>query len=52
MLYEKVRSLAIRDGLTGLYNYRYFWEVLHREVELARRYRHPLSLLFLDIDDF
>jgi diguanylate cyclase (GGDEF)-like protein len=38
--------------LTGLYNYRYFWEVLHREVELARRYEHSLSLLFLDIDDF
>lgn len=52
MLYEKVRSLAIRDGLTGLYNYRYFWEVLHREVELARRYERHLSLLFLDIDDF
>jgi diguanylate cyclase (GGDEF)-like protein len=51
-LYEQVRSLAIRDGLTGLYNYRYFWEVLHREVELARRYHHPVSLLFLDIDDF
>lgn len=52
ILYEQVRSMAIRDGLTGLYNYRYFWEVLHREVELARRYQHPLSLLFLDIDDF
>ncbi len=52
MLYEKVRSLAIRDGLTGLYNYRYFWEVLHREVELARRYHRSLTLLFLDIDDF
>jgi diguanylate cyclase (GGDEF)-like protein len=52
MLYEQVRSLAIRDGLTGLYNYRYFWEVLHREVDLSRRYRHPLSLLFLDLDDF
>jgi diguanylate cyclase (GGDEF)-like protein len=52
VLYEKVRSLAIRDGLTGLHNYRYFWEVLHREVELARRYQRHLSLLFLDIDDF
>ena len=52
VLYEQVRSMAIRDGLTGLYNYRYFWELLHREVELARRYCHPLSLLFLDIDDF
>jgi diguanylate cyclase (GGDEF)-like protein len=52
VLFEQVKSLAIQDGLTGLYNYRYFWEVLHREVELSRRYRHPLSLLFLDIDDF
>ena len=52
VLFEKVRSLAICDGLTGLYNYRYFWEVLHREVEMARRYSRPLSLLFLDIDDF
>jgi len=51
-LFEKVRSLAICDGLTGLHNYRYFWEVLHREVELSRRYRRSLSLLFLDIDDF
>jgi diguanylate cyclase (GGDEF)-like protein len=52
VLFEQVKSLAIRDGLTDLYNYRYFWEALHREVELARRYCHPLSLLFLDIDDF
>jgi diguanylate cyclase (GGDEF)-like protein len=52
VLYEKVRSMAIQDSLTGLYNYRYFWEVLHREVELARRYQRLLSLLFLDIDDF
>jgi two-component system cell cycle response regulator len=52
MLYEQVKSLAILDGLTGLHNYRYFWEVLHREVELGRRYHRLLSLLFLDIDDF
>jgi len=52
MLYEQVKNLAICDGLTGLHNYRYFWEVLHREVELARRYHRLVSLLFLDIDDF
>jgi diguanylate cyclase (GGDEF)-like protein len=52
LLFEQVKSLAIRDGLTGLYNYRHFWELLAREVELSRRYGHPLSLLFLDLDDF
>ena len=38
--------------LTGLYNYGYFKEALHYEVEKSRRYKTPLSLLFLDIDDF
>jgi len=52
LLFEQVKSLAIRDGLTGLYNYRYFIETLRYEVEKFRRYRTPLSLLFLDIDDF
>lgn len=52
VLFEEVKSLAIRDGLTGLYNYRHFWELLLHEVELSRRYGHPLSLLFLDLDNF
>ncbi len=52
VLFEQVKMLAIRDGLTGLYNYRHFWEMLAREIEVSHRYGHPLSLLFLDIDDF
>jgi diguanylate cyclase (GGDEF)-like protein len=52
VLFEKVKSLAIRDALTGLYNYGYFTEVLRYEVEKARRYKTSLTLLFLDIDDF
>ncbi len=52
MLLEEIRTLAIRDGLTGLYNYRQFWELLNLEVGKSRRYGHPLSLLFMDIDDF
>jgi diguanylate cyclase (GGDEF)-like protein len=52
VLFQEVKRLAIRDGLTGLYNYRHFWEMLAREVEVSRRYGRPLSLLFLDIDDF
>ena len=52
LLFDEVKSLAIRDGLTGLYNYRHFREVLAHQVEVSRRYGRPLSLLFLDIDNF
>ncbi len=49
---ESLRELALRDGLTGLYNHRYFQEVLEAELSRASRYGHPLSLLFIDIDYF
>jgi diguanylate cyclase (GGDEF)-like protein len=52
VLFDQVKSMAIRDALTGLYNYGYFKEALHYEVEKSRRYNQPLTLLFLDIDDF
>jgi len=52
LLFEEVKGLAIRDDLTSLYNFRYFWEMLNHHVELSRRYGEPLSLLFLDLDDF
>jgi diguanylate cyclase (GGDEF)-like protein len=52
LLFEEVKNLAIRDGLTGLYNNRHFREVLGHQVEVSRRYGWPLSLLFLDIDNF
>lgn len=46
------RELAIRDGLTGLYNHRYFHEALSAEVDRARRYNRELSILFIDVDYF
>ena len=46
------RTLSITDALTGLYNSRHFYDQLKSEIERADRYRHPLSLLLLDIDDF
>jgi diguanylate cyclase (GGDEF)-like protein len=49
---KKYRELAYRDELTGLYNIRYFQEVMEKELERARRYEHALSLLFFDIDYF
>lgn len=50
--YQEIQQLAIRDGLTGLHNYRYFRAQIDRTVQLARRYNSPLSLLLLDIDNF
>ncbi|MBW1850418.1 MAG: HDOD domain-containing protein, partial [Deltaproteobacteria bacterium] len=44
---EKLRTLAIRDGLTGLYNHIYFQEVLGQEFSRAVRYRKPFSLIML-----
>lgn len=49
---ETIERQATMDGLTGLYNHRFFWERLRDEVSRARRYGHPLSLLMLDLDDF
>jgi len=51
-LYRLSERRAITDGLTGLYNYRYFYERLGQEIARARRYGAPVSLLMIDIDDF
>lgn len=48
----RYKKLSIIDELTQLYNKRYFNNELPLEVERARRYKHPLSLLLLDIDNF
>jgi GAF domain-containing protein len=50
-LYSSLERLAVTDGLTGLYNHRYFYERLAQEVARAARYQLPLSLLMLDVDD-
>ena len=51
-LREALRVQAVRDPLTGLYNRRYMQEFLERELQRARRQRHPLSVLMLDLDHF
>jgi diguanylate cyclase (GGDEF)-like protein len=51
-LYKRVESQAIHDGLTNLFNYRHFREVLAREIQKSEKSGHPLSLIVLDIDDF
>jgi two-component system cell cycle response regulator len=51
-LNKKFRELAIRDGLTGLYNHRHGRGRLREEVDRARKFRRKLSLLFIDLDHF
>ena len=51
-LITELKSLAITDGLTKLYNSRYFFKQLKGEIERHIRYSRPLSLLLMDIDDF
>ena len=45
-------ELAVRDGLTNLFNRRAFDDRLADEVQRAGRYQRPLTLLMIDIDHF
>ncbi len=49
---KRAEAQANIDGLTGLYNHRYFQERLQAEIERAARYDRMLSLIILDLDDF
>ena len=51
-LYSETKYLAITDGLTGLYNRRYFQQTLDREFARSKRYKNPLSIALFDIDFF
>jgi len=48
---EEIRFRASHDGLTGLANYREFFESLEHEVRRAERTRQPFALLLLDLDE-
>ncbi len=47
-----IKDISIKDALTGLYNRRYFDEILQHEYLRAKRYNLPLSLIMVDIDYF
>jgi diguanylate cyclase (GGDEF)-like protein/putative nucleotidyltransferase with HDIG domain len=49
---DRLRELAICDGLTSLYNHRHLCELMEQEFQRSRRYRHPLSFIMMDIDYF
>lgn len=52
LLFERENERATQDFLTGLLNRRSFREVLLAEIERSRRYAHPLTIIFLDLDNF
>lgn len=47
-----LKDMACRDGLTGLYNHRYFQDILCHEVHRADRNNEKFSLVFFDLDHF
>ncbi|MHB8708237.1 MAG: bacteriohemerythrin [Desulfuromonadales bacterium] len=51
-LNQQLKLLANTDGLTGVLNRRAFMEEAGSLLQLAQRYRHPLSLLMVDADHF
>jgi diguanylate cyclase (GGDEF)-like protein len=52
LLMAELREMARTDGLTGLHNRRYFFEVAERELERVRRAGSALAVLLLDLDRF
>ncbi|MEN6621781.1 MAG: sensor domain-containing diguanylate cyclase [Smithella sp.] len=52
MAHEKLNILASRDPLTKIINRRVMEQILQREFERAIRYKIPLAVVFLDVDDF
>jgi polar amino acid transport system substrate-binding protein len=49
---QKLHHMAIRDGMTGLFNHSFMQQFIQDAINRSRRSRNPLSLLMIDIDFF
>ncbi len=49
-LHERLKRAANTDALTGLHNYRYFYDRLEEEIARAERHQAPLAVAFFDLD--
>lgn len=52
MLFQETQRLSVTDGLTGLYNSRYFYQRLDDELARTKRYNEHFSVVLFDIDNF
>jgi len=52
LLFEKAKRQMVIDGLTGVYNHRYFQQAVRVELKRAERHRQPLAILMMDVDRF
>jgi diguanylate cyclase (GGDEF)-like protein len=50
--HEAIHNMAIQDGMTGIHNKRFFMEFVEREIAVASRHGHPLTLVMFDVDHF
>ena len=49
---DALKSMAVTDGLTGIFNQRYFKEELARTLKIAERYGRSVALIMADVDHF
>lgn len=49
---KRIEELVITDSMTGLYNRRHYVKVIESEMNRAKRHRHTLALMMLDVDHF
>lgn len=52
MRFSSAKDMLYIDELSGLFNYRYLKIALEREIKRADRYSTPLSVVFVDLDNF
>ena len=52
VLFERTRRQTVIDGLTQIYNHRYFQRMIEVEYKRAARYNQPITLFMLDVDNF
>ena len=50
--HAEVLDMARTDFLTGVTSQRYFYELAQIEIDRSRRYRHPVTLAYIDLDNF
>lgn len=49
---RKEEELADTDPLTGAFNCRAFYELVEKEIQRLRRYNHPFTIAYIDLDNF